>query len=198
MRLLALFAFGTLVFAADVPLPTVSAEPAGDSGSVIRVRNTGSAALTAFVVEMVDYPGNRFGMAQDLIWEKPVPPGETAEYKTGAMMPGSAPEYLKARAAVYADGSTAGLPEKVAMLLDVRRRTLRGIRAVLARMGDRVDAVLLRADLRSWKDTVDGDTGLVAGIVIEQLKQASASEVRDDLREREKFLSGSKPALESP
>jgi len=62
----------------------------------------------------------------------------------------------KVRAALYADGSTAGVPEKIAQLKDRRRTMLETVRQVIARIESVQDDAAkagLPAGLRRWADT---------------------------------------------
>ncbi|MDZ4801476.1 MAG: hypothetical protein SGI92_25235, partial [Bryobacteraceae bacterium] len=81
----------------------------------------GSQPLTAFLVEMVDYPGNNFKLLKNEA-KSPIRPGEERRYKVSSLMPGTAPDYLKATAALYADGSTVGDSDKVTQLKNAIRR----------------------------------------------------------------------------
>lgn len=104
--LVSLVTTGWLIASApELTLPSLSAEPS-EVGSVVRIRNTSAVPVTAFVVEMVDYPGNHFKMMQDEVWGKAIDAGAEREYQIPAMMPGTVPEHLKVRAAMYADGQT--------------------------------------------------------------------------------------------
>lgn len=183
---------------AEAPLPALHAEPVAE-GSALRIRNTGTAPLTAFVIEMVGYPGSRFRMAQDEVWGKPIPPGAEREYRVGSLMPGTVPDYLKVRAAIYADGSTAGTPDQIALLIDDRRRRLRGLRAILAHIaGDNradLEAARLAADLSGWKESMEPELRFVADIVISRLKNSSTANVVEESKAMENALAASKPQL---
>jgi hypothetical protein len=110
-----MFVTGLALFAAEAPpLPRVTAEPLED-GSVIRVKNVGAQPMAAFLVELVGYPGSRFTLAKDES-NSPLAAGEERRYPVRQMMPGAAPEYVRATAAIYADGSSAGEAEKVKLL----------------------------------------------------------------------------------
>ena len=76
------------------------------------------------------------------------------------MTVGAAPEYVKMQAALYADGSTAGVPEKVAQLVALRRTTLETTRALVVRLekGKGGDKAALVASLREWAESIPAPT----------------------------------------
>jgi hypothetical protein len=147
---------------------------------------------------MVDYPGNNFQIVVDEVWGKPLPSGHERTYHTPALMPGTVPEYLKVVAAIYEDGTTAGKAEDTAILLDDRRRKLRGLQAILPRLeklhpGKTAPQII--ADLRTWKDSLASELRFVADIVIYQLERVPVPELLEDLRGREQAVANSKPKL---
>ena len=94
------------VFAADAPLPDLRIEPTG-GGSIFYVRNTAAQPLTAYLIELVDYPGSNYFYWQDDPADA-LPPDKTREIHVTNMTVGAVPDQVKLRAAIYADGSTAG------------------------------------------------------------------------------------------
>jgi hypothetical protein len=74
------------------------------------------------------------------------------------MTVGAVPDYVKMRAALYAGGTTAGIPEKVAQLLDRRRVMLETTRQAMARIekaqAEGMAKPALSGDLRQWADTL--------------------------------------------
>jgi hypothetical protein len=74
------------------------------------------------------------------------------------MTVGAVPDYVKIRAALYAGGGTAGVPEKVAQLLDRRRATLETIRQLVGRIekaqAEGTPKSDLLAGLKQWADTL--------------------------------------------
>lgn len=101
------------------PCPEVTGTPAED-GSVITVRNREAQPLSAFLVEIVDYPGSRFSHL-----EAPgaaIAPGQERRVVVRSLMPGTVPDYLKVTAAVYAGGGACGSEDKVQLLRDELRK----------------------------------------------------------------------------
>ncbi len=125
-----------------MPLPVLKIE-ATDGGSLFRIRNNSTAPLSAFIIELVGYPGSYYISCHDFLLETPVAPGAEKKIPTTNMTIGAAPEYVKLQAAVYADSSTAGTPEKVALILDARRAALATAREWIAK-GPDTTAVALR------------------------------------------------------
>src|SRR5260370_41353704 len=110
--------------AADPPLPGLRVEPA-PHGSVLYVRNVYSQPLTAFLIELVDYPGSRFSHSTDEVAGEGILPGVEKAIPVSSMLVGAvSPEYVKVQAALYADGSTSGNPEKIKQLIARRRLIL--------------------------------------------------------------------------
>jgi hypothetical protein len=138
--------------AAAAPLPQLRVE-AVTAGSVFYVKNTADQPLTAYTIELVDYPGSSFWMCQDEA-ASPIAPGAEKRIPVTNMTVGAAPEYVKITAAVYADGSTAGAPEKVAQIVERRKSILETTREALRRVrqasqsGAAKPAVI--ADLKQW------------------------------------------------
>ena len=148
-----LLAFPSL--AAEVPLPDLRIEPT-DGGSVFYIRNNTVQTLKAYLIELVDYPGSSYSFWQDETVAEPLPPKGERRIQVTNMTVGAVPDYVKMRAALYADGSTAGVPEKIAQLMDRRRTMLETVRQVIARMESAQDDAAkagLPAGLRRWADT---------------------------------------------
>jgi hypothetical protein len=126
-----LLAFAPAV--AQSPLPTLRIEPTA-GGSVFYIRNTASQPLTAYLIELVDYPGSSFWLCQDDIIAEPIAPGAERRTPITNMTVGAVPDYVKMTAALFADGSSAGSTEKVALLVDARRTTLETARELIRRV----------------------------------------------------------------
>jgi len=128
---------------AESPLPQLRIEPT-TGGSIFYVKNISSQALTGYLIELVDYPGSQYSLWQDEIGLEsyapgaiapiPITPGTEKRIQVGNMTVGAVPDYVKIQAAVYADGSTAGVPEKVAELIERRRFTLQTVRDAIERI----------------------------------------------------------------
>ncbi|HWF47277.1 MAG TPA: hypothetical protein VG168_09745, partial [Bryobacteraceae bacterium] len=84
------------------PLPQLRVEPTG-GGSFFYVRNTASQPLTAFLIELVDYPGSSYSFWQDDVNAEPIAPGTEQKIHVGNMTVGAVPDYVKMEAALYAD-----------------------------------------------------------------------------------------------
>ena len=156
------FALGLLLAccagAAQPPLPELRTEPTA-GGSIFHVRNLATVPLTAYLIELVDYPGSYYALWQDDIAATPIPPGGERAIRVANMTVGAVPDYVKLRAALFADGSSAGIPEKVAQLVERRRFTLQTTRELIHRLesaqsaGQDKQAVV--ADVRQWADSLD-------------------------------------------
>jgi hypothetical protein len=133
--------------AAQAPLPTLRIEPTS-GGSVLYIKNTYTQGLTAYMIEMPDYPGSYYVLFQDVLDAVPIAAGAELRKPITNMTVGAAPEYVKMQAAVFADGSTAGAPERVNAILERRKTTLATIRELIARLEKGQTA----ADLKQWSD----------------------------------------------
>jgi hypothetical protein len=176
------------VFALLASPPEVTAEPRGE-GSVIRVRNTGTQHLTAFLVEIVDYPGNEFGMQWDEGCLETVAPGAEKQVVVESMMPGTVPDYLRVRAGVYADGSTFGEASKVNQIVSSRRLRLKLTRDLI----DRVEKGRSGTRESLWSDLKSvGQSNRIAGGILRRLHGRSADEMLVVLRREERTLADCK------
>jgi hypothetical protein len=145
-----LLAFSAM--AAEMPLPDLRIEPTA-GGSIFYIRNNTAQPLKAYLIELVDYPGSSYSFWQDETNAEPLPPKGERRIQVTNMTVGAVPDYVKMRAALYADGSTAGVPEKVVQLMDRRRVMLETVRQVIARM-ESAQADTAKAGLKSWADTL--------------------------------------------
>lgn len=192
-------------------LPELKVE-ATDGGSVLWVRNTAAQPLTAYFIEMIGYPGSSYALYQEHIGTDPLAAGEQRRIPIVNMTVGAAPEYVKIQSAVYADGSTAGSPEKIAQLIGLRRTKLEVTRELITRVenGRGVAKQTLIADLRKWAESVPETTRRERGtpIALErsstrdlistsaaQLEKGSLADLLVTLNASERALSSSKPAL---
>jgi hypothetical protein len=192
------------LIAAAAQLPELRTEPIG-GGSVFFVKNTSSQPLTAYLIELVDYPGSSY-----LLWidepADPVAPGIEKRIQVANMTAGAVPDYMKIQAAIYADGSTAGVPEKVTQFIERRKAVLATTRELIGR----IEKGATKADLKKWADSLEpvgkvkphsqpvinetAARNLVNETAI-KLASHSGEETLASLRASEKALAASKPAL---
>jgi hypothetical protein len=199
--------------AAPPPTPELRIE-ATAGGSIFYVRNVSSQPLTAFLIELVNYPGSSYSLWQDELVSGPIPPGAEKRISVANMTVGAAPEYVKMQAALYADGTSGGIPEKVTQLLERRRFTLQTVRELVRRLEQaqsaRTPKATLVADLRQWADSVQprGRAGRSSQTAINQaaaatliadtaarLDAGSLADALASLRASEHALALSKPPL---
>jgi hypothetical protein len=144
-------------FAADAPMPQLRVE-AEASGSIFNVKNVYSQPLAGLLIELVDFPSETYAFTRDELGAGAIAAGTEKQIKVANPTPGTAPDHVKVTAAVYADGETAGAPEKVKHILDLRRGRLENTREIIARIekdqkdGKDKDAIV--ADLRQWATTI--------------------------------------------
>jgi hypothetical protein len=178
---------------AQAPLPGLRVE-AVDAGSILYVKNRAAQPLTAFLIELVDYPGSSFTYLHDDLAET-LAPGVEKRIAVGNMLPGAVPDSVKLEAAIFADGSTSGVPAKVARLLERRRTILETTREAIRRIGagDRA------AELRTWAESLrtarDAVAAGVASKAAERLAAGAVDAALEALRQAEGRLASSKPAL---
>ena len=118
---------------ADAPLPQLRVEPKA-GGSIFFIKNSSSQPLTGYLIELVDYPGSFFQLWQEEILTTPVAPGAEKRIEVANMTVGAVPDYVKLEAAIYADGSTAGIPGKIDQLVARRRFTLSTVQDLIRRL----------------------------------------------------------------
>src|SRR5262249_5380134 len=118
---------------AEPPLPKLRVEPT-TGGSIFYVRNVSTQPPTAHVIEMVDYPRRVFQLYEDEISSEPIPPDKEKKIQVANMTVGAVPDYVKIQAAVYADGSTAGVKERVNQILSRRQFSLDTVRDLIRRV----------------------------------------------------------------
>lgn len=198
------------VCSAQSKLPELKVD-ASDGGSVLRVHNTASQPVVAFMIELVNYPGSWFAFWQDETTAEPIKPGEERRIPITNMTVGAAPEYVKLQAALFADGSTAGAPERVPVLVERRKQLLATVQELVARLSKAEasgqSGAAAAADLKNWAESIPGPTrsnrakqeGIVAAAVKGRIEEAAAAlktgsvpAVLAALRREEKQLSGSR------
>ncbi|MGA3189337.1 MAG: hypothetical protein ABSF22_19715, partial [Bryobacteraceae bacterium] len=114
------------------------------------------------------------------------------------MTAGAVPDYVKLTAAIFADGSTAGVPEKVTQFIDRRRAVLATTRDLISRL----EKGATKEDLMKWADSLQpmGKAKLsvnqtAAKSLITETAAKPAGEALATLRASEKALATSKPVL---
>jgi hypothetical protein len=143
--------------AAEAPLPELHTEPTG-GGSIFTVHNAASQPLTAFLIELVRYPGSSYSYWQDDLTSPPLPAGGEQHIRVANMTVGAVPDYVKMQAALYADGTSAGISEKVAELVERRKFGIETTRALIERLEKAQAAntpkASVVADLKQWADSL--------------------------------------------
>jgi hypothetical protein len=182
-------------------LPDLRTEPIG-GGTVFFVKNTSPQPLTGYLIELVNYPGSSYSLWQDEISAEPIPPGGEKRIQVTNMTAGAVPDYMKIQAATYADGSTAGVSEKIAQFIDRRRFVLETTRELIRRL----EKGATKADLTQWADSLQ-PVGKVKPNSQPAINQAAGralvsetaarldAETLHRLRASEKALAASKPPL---
>lgn len=194
-------------FATAAQLPELRTEPIG-GGSVFFVKNTSLQPLTGFLIELVDYPGSSYSLWVDEVAAgvaQGVAPGAEKRIQVTNMTAGAVPDYMKIQAAVYADGATAGVPEKVTQFIERRKAVLATTRELISR----IEKGATKADLMQWAESLQpvGKVRPNSQPVINQTAarvlvletapklESHSTETLAALRASEKALAASKPAL---
>jgi hypothetical protein len=193
------------LLAAAAQLPDLRTEPIG-GGSVFFVKNTSGVPLTAFLIELVGYPGSTYSLWEDEISATPLAPGAEKRIQVTNMTAGAVPDYMKLTAAIFEDGSTAGAPEKVTQFVERRKAVLETTRALIKRL----EKGATKAELQQWADSLqpvgkvkqnsqpvinqNASRELVLG-TIGRIDSLSAAGALEKLRASEKALVASKPGL---
>jgi hypothetical protein len=161
------------------------------AGSVLCVRNTSKQPLTAFLIELVGYPGSSYAYWFDDPAE-PVAAGSEKRIPVTNMLVGAAPDYVKMQGSIYADGGTAGAPQKVEQLLARRRAVLDTTRELIGRLEHGATA----ADLKQWAGGVKPPARNVIEGAAAELDRRPVAEVLEKLRGTERALIEAKPRRE--
>ncbi|HLK64552.1 MAG TPA: hypothetical protein VKU19_14005 [Bryobacteraceae bacterium] len=207
---LLLFAFGV---AQAQTLPELRTEPV-TGGSIFYIKNGGAQPVTAFLVELVNYPGSYYSLWQDEAASILIAAGAEKRIPVNNMTVGAVPDYVKLQAALFADGTSAGIPEKVTQLVERRRFVLQTTRELISRLEKAKAAstpkATLIADLKQWDEslqpprranptaqaTINQNAARGAiGDAISSLDSHSVEETIAKFHESEKSLAASKPAL---
>jgi hypothetical protein len=195
---------------AETPLPALRVEPALQS-SILFVKDAPSQPpLTAFLVELVHYPGSYYQLWEDDLLTEPIAPGAEKKIPISNMTVGAVPDYVHLTAAIYADGTTAGLPEKVTQLVERRRAMLAATRELIGKLEKAKSAAAAAADLKQQAEALPSLTRSTQNSqpainqsaaktltldVAAQLGTHSIDETVAWLRAAESRLASSKPAL---
>lgn len=195
--------------AAEPPLPELKTE-ATDGGSVFLVRNTASQPLTAYLIELVNYPGSYYALWQDEVTGQPLAPGAVKRIPVTNMTVGAAPEYVKLQAAVFADGSTSGAPERAGQIVERRRFVLATTRELIGRIEKGEDTAAVMTGLKEWSDSLPQPTranrtsqasinnaaarGAIAESVA-RIEKGTLTQELAELRRLERLMEASRPAL---
>jgi hypothetical protein len=93
---------------------------------------------------------------------QPIAPGVEKRIPITNMTVGAVPNYVKLTAALYADGSSSGVPEKVTQLIERRRSNLQTTRELITRLEKAraagTSAAATAADLKQWADSLQALT----------------------------------------
>ncbi len=196
------FLAAVFVVAAQAPLPELRVE-AADDGSVIYLRNVYPQPITAFLIELVDYPGSSFSHWQDNNGSGLISPGVETRFPVRSKLVGAVPDYVKVQAVLYADGNSGGIRAKIAELIARRRSTLETDRELIRRFekarSNGTSQSSLIGELKEWAAglplaQVAARTAISSALV--RLDQHSIEDTLADLRSAEKSLTSSKPALD--
>jgi hypothetical protein len=178
------------LLAAAAGLPNLRTEPIG-GGTVFFVKNTSSQPLTAYLIELVGYPGSSYYLWQEDILD-PIAPGAEKRIQVTNMTAGAVPDYMKIMGAVYADGSLAG--DKGGQIVERRKAVLTTARELIQKMEKGATA----ADLKKWADSLEpvGKVKATAQPVINQaasrqlINETAATMDLPKLKQLEKALGG--------
>jgi hypothetical protein len=189
--------------AAEAPLPELRIEPT-TGGSIFYVKNVSPQPLTGLLIELVDYPGSSYSLWRDEIAE-PILPGVEKRIPVSNMTVGAVPDYVKIQAALFADGTSSGIPEKVAQFMARRRAILETTRELIRRIESGQVA-----GLKQWAESIappgrsnrnsqaaidNAASRSLIGDTIARIESHSAAGALTALRASEHALAASKPAL---
>ena len=203
-RLAAAFAV-VFTATAQTPLPQLRIE-AVEAGSVLYVRNVAAQPLTAFLIELVNYPGSSFSLWQDDLGN-PIAPGAEQRIPVNNMLVGAAPDYVKLQAALYADGTAAGIPERAAQFVERRRALLTATRDLIQRLEKHPAKDALAAELKQTANSMPVPSRnsqaainqeAVRGLLLRTAARVEKEPIEDTLtylRTSERTLASSKPPL---
>lgn len=201
-RVLIAFLLALPAIAAEVPLPELRIEPV-DGGSIVYVKNVSAQPLTAFLIELVDYPGSSYSLWQEEV-DEPIPPGVEKRIPVTNMTVGAVPDYVRMQAAIYADGTSSGVPPKVAQCIARRRFVFQMTRELIHRIESGQAASLrewadsLRPQGRLERNSQSSDNVTARSLIANTIKRIENHSIDDaltTLRAYERAFAASKPAL---
>jgi hypothetical protein len=191
---------------AAAQLPELRTEPIG-GGTVFFVKNTSALPLTGYLIELVNYPGSSYSLWTDEPSD-PIGPGAEKRIQVTNMTAGAVPDYMHLTAAIYADGSTAGVPEKISQFIERRKTVLTTTRELISRLEKAQGKPAAVSDLKQWADSLQPVGKVKANsqpvinqtasrsLIIEtatKLEAHSIEETLKTLHASEKALAESKP-----
>src|SRR5215471_3550466 len=88
-----------VVAAAQAPLPVLRIEPTA-GGSVFYIKNTYTQPVTAYFIEMADYPGSYYSLWADISDSEPIAAAAEIRKPISNMTVGAVPDYVKLQAAI--------------------------------------------------------------------------------------------------
>ena len=141
--------------AAAQTLPELRTDPT-TGGSIFYVKNVAPKPVTAFLIELVNYPGSSYSLYQDEAAIDLIAPGAEKRIPVTNMTVGAVPDYVKLTAALFADGTSAGIPEKITQLVERRKSTLATVRELISRLDKAKAAATPKgaviSDLKQWAE----------------------------------------------
>jgi hypothetical protein len=181
---------------ADAPPLTVRIDPEGNACKLV-VRNDHAIAATAYTVE-----GESTGEHWSETHEQSGPSGGLAPRAEAIVRRLECASKPTRMAIVYADGSAVGEPDLVTEILEGRRARLVNTREMIRRIeaarkqGRSQQQILDEID--RWQGSLGHQTYATWDEMRGRMKRKGLDQLLQDLRQRERWLAASKPALEAP
>jgi hypothetical protein len=190
----ALFFLSCMCWAAPAPQLVMRLEPEGN-GCKLVVRNEHTVAATAYTIEG-ESSGERWSETQEQMGASGglLPRAETIVRRVECS---SKPART---AVVYADGSAVGEPELVTEIIEGRKQRLANTREMIRRIeslrkqGKSKQQVFDEID--RWQASQEHQTYATWDEMRGRMKQKNLDQLLRDLRQHERWLAASKPALE--
>ena len=113
------------------------------------------------------------------------------------MTVGAVPDYVKLQAALFADGTPAGIPEKVTQIVERRRALLATTRELIRRLEQQppADISSLQPAGKPKRDSQESINQSAIRALISSVEKLSSGEALTRLRASEHALVASKPPL---